>query len=173
MHRLILLPLFSLVLSSLASSALDQLHIQNLLSDFALISDSGSLSGKPDFSGFDRVFTGNVTFDFGLPTGVIHGLANVEDIFRKNLPPGTITQNAVSTERITLVSAKTATAVSYDVDTYFGTGNLTGQIAVLYIRFDDTLVKTKLPGNGGWRIATRINKYFVRLRCFCFVLDRL
>ncbi|MCJ1465948.1 hypothetical protein MMC07_004567 [Pseudocyphellaria aurata] len=149
-------------LPSRSSPALDLLHIQNVLSQYALIVDSGSFSGVPDFSALDQVFTRNVTIDIGQTPGVVRGLANVETLFRTNTPPGTITQNAVSTEYISLDSATTATAVSYDTITTFGTGNLTGQVVTLYTRFDNTLVKTKLPGNGGWRIAIRIVKYFVR-----------
>lgn len=60
---LLKLSLFSFVLPSLGSSA-DILYIQKSVSDFTLISDSGSISGVPDFSTFDKVFTNNATFDF-------------------------------------------------------------------------------------------------------------
>ncbi|MCJ1271143.1 hypothetical protein MMC22_011042 [Lobaria immixta] len=161
------LSLFSLALPSLGSPE-DILYIQKSLSDFAIISDSGSISGVPDFSTFNKVFTNNVTFDFQTAPGIVRGLANLETVFRANIPPGTVTQNAVSTESISLSnfdeqgSASGATALSYLTTTYFGQGNLTGQIVALYVKFEDTLVKTKLQGNGGWRIATRISKYFVR-----------
>lgn len=165
MHLPLLL-ILSFAILSLGSPA-DILYIQKCLSDFAIISDSGSLSGVPDFSTFNQVFTNNITLDFGAPPGVIHGLANVEAVFTKNIPPGTITQNAVTTQSISLSgfdvqgSASGATALSYLTLTYFGQGNLTGQIVALYVRFEDTLVKTNLRENGGWRISTRISKYFV------------
>lgn len=165
---LLKLSLFSFVLPSFGSPA-DILYIQKSLSDFALISDSGSISGVPDFSTFDKVFTNNATFDFDSPLGVVRGLANVETAFKRNLPPGTVTQNAVSTESILLSgfddqgSARRATALSYLTTTFLGQGNLTGEIVTLYVRFEDTLVKTNLQGNGGWRITSRITKYFVRL----------
>lgn len=174
MHLLpLLLSLFSL---SLASPA-DILYIQKSLADFALIADSGSLSGVPDFSAFDQVLARNVSFDFGAQPGVVRGLANVETVFRRNLPPGTITQNAVTTQSVALAgfdeqgAASKATAVSYLTNTYFGQGNLTGQVVTLYVRLDDTLVKTELPGNGGWRITTRISRYFVRWCFFFFFLN--
>lgn len=163
---LLLLSLFSLTLLSCGSPT-DVLNIQKTFSDFGLISDSGSFSGVPDFSTFNKVFTNNVTFDFEGPPGVVRGLANLEAIFRRNIPPGTVTQNAVTTESISLSgfdeqgSASAATALSYLTNTYFGQGNLTGQIVTSYIRFEDTLVKTNQQGNGGWRIKTRITKYFV------------
>lgn len=165
----LILSLFSIVLPSLGSPV-DELYILKVLSDYAVIADSGSFTGIPDFSIFNRVFTGNVSFDFGYgpQLGVVRGLANVETIFRKNVPPGTVTQNAVSTESISLSgfddqgSASAATAVSYNTLTYFGQGDLKGQIYALYTRFDDTLVKTELAGNGGWRIAIRVSRYFVR-----------
>lgn len=169
MHLLLLLvfSVLSLAPASLGSPA-EILYIQKSLSDFGIISDSGSFSGVPDFSTFNKVFTNNVTFDFEGPPGVIRGLANVETVFRNNIPPGTVTQNAVTTESISLSdfddqgSAKGATALSYLTNTYFGRGNLTGQIVTSYIRFEDILVKTDQQGNGGWRIDTRITKYFVR-----------
>lgn len=164
---LILHFLFSLAIPCLGSTA-DILNISKVLSDFGIISDSGSFSGVPDFSTFNTVFTNNVTFDFQVAPGVVRGLANVEAVFKKNIPPGTVTQNVVSTESILLSDsndhrpASKATALSYLTNTYFGQGNLTGQIVTLYVRFEDTLVKTNQQGNGGWRIATRISKFFVR-----------
>lgn len=165
---LLLLSLFSFSLGSPA----DILYIQKCLSDFALIADSGSLTGVPDFSAFEQVLARNITLDFGAQPGIVRGLANVEAVFRRNLPPGTITQNAVSTQSVALSgfddqgSASAATALSYLTNTYFGQGNLTGQIVTLYVRLDDTLIKTKLAGNGGWRITTRITRFFVRLGVF-------
>lgn len=164
---LLILSLFSLAHQSFGSPA-DVLYIQKCLSDYTLIANSGSLSGVPDFSPFNKIFTNNVTFDVGPPYGFIRGLANVEALFKNNLPPGTVTQTAVTTQSISLSdfddqgSASEATALSYYIDTYFGQGNLTGQIFTLYYRYEDTLVKTNLQGNGGWRITTRIMRYFVR-----------
>lgn len=163
---LLILSLFSLAIPSFGSPA-DILNIQKSLSDYAFISDSGSISGVPDFSTFNKVFTNNVTFFFDPSPGLVRGLANVETVFRTNVPPGTVTQNVVTTESISLSpfdeqeSASEATALSYLTTTYFGQGNLTGQIVVLYVRVEDTLVKTKLKGNGGWRISNRITKLFV------------
>lgn len=168
MHfSLLLIPSFlSLALPSLGASP-DNDYIRNCLADFAFIADSGSLSGVPQFSRFHEVFTKNITFDFGSLPGVVRGLANVENVYVKNFPPGTVTQNAVTTERISLSefddqgSASRATALSYITSSYFGQGNLTGQRVALYVRLQDTLLKTKLEGNGGWRIDTRIARYFV------------
>lgn len=154
------LSLFSLVLPSLGSPA-DVLYVEKVLSDYALITDSGS------FSTLNSVFTTNLTFDFGGPPGIVKGLVNLEAEFTRIFPPGTISQTAVSTKSISLSdfddqgSASQATTLSYITETFFGKGNLTGQIVAVYARFEDTLIKTKLRGNDGWRIATRINKYFV------------
>ncbi|MCJ1467825.1 hypothetical protein MMC07_006450, partial [Pseudocyphellaria aurata] len=164
--RLLIPSLFSLALPSLGSSP-DNDYIRNVLADFVFVADSGSLTGRPKFSDFDKVLTPNVTFDFGIsPPGVVRGLANVVNDFVQSNPPGTVTQNAVTTERISLSefddqgSASRATAKSYITSTYFGQGNLTGQSVALYVQLQDTLIKTKLQGNGGWRIDTRIARYF-------------
>lgn len=161
------LTLFSLALLSLGSPT-DILYIQKCLSDYAFIADSGSFTGVPDFSTLGNVFTHNATYDFGGPPGLLRGLADIEASFKVIFPPGTISQNKVTTKSISLSgfddqgSASEATALSYDTNTFFGQGNLTGQIVTSYARFSDKLVKTNLLGNGGWRITTRVTSRFVR-----------
>lgn len=183
MNLPLLLILFLLSLALLSFGCPDDiLNIRKVLADYALTVDSGSISGKPDFSTFDKVFTNNVSFVFSgkISPDCVQGLANLETVFTKNVPPGTITQNVVTTESITLMgemgeSASQARATSYLTNTYFGQGRLTGQIATMYMKVTDSLVKTKLQGNGGWRILLRINQNIVRrlfsiLRCIKFML---
>ena len=175
---LLILFLLSLALPSFGSPD-DILNIRKVLADYALTVDSGSISGKPDFSTFDKVFTNNVSFIFSGQSSpdCVRGLAKLETVFTKNYPPGTITQNVVTTESITLMgeSASQAEATSYLTNTYFGQGHLTGQIATMYLKVTDSLVKTKLQGNGGWRIHLRIDQNIVRrlfsiLRCIQLML---
>lgn len=165
--RLLLLSLLSLTYLCLASPA-GNLYVQKTLADYAFILDSGSLSGVQEFSSFDKVFTSDITFDFGSPIGIVQGLANVESTFRRQFPPGTVTQNVVTTESISQSkfddqgSAFAAEARSYLTVTYFGQGHLTGQILTFYGRFEDTLIRTELQGNAGWRITNRTARFFVR-----------
>lgn len=161
MHPPILftLSLFSLALSSLGSPA-DTLDIQKTLSDYAFVLNSGSFSGA--FSPLSSVFTDKITFDFGGQIGIIRGLPKLEVIFKKNFPHGTVMQHAQTTQSISVLSASSAKASSYFTATYFGQNHLSGQTLAFYGVFLDTLVKTSLRGNGGWRIINRNLTLFVR-----------
>lgn len=117
--------LLPLALSSPGSPA-DTLDIQKTLSDYAFVLNSGSFSG--DFSLLSSVFTDNITFDFGGQIGVIRGLSELEAIFKKNFPCGTVMQHAQTTESISVLSASSAKASSYFTATYFGQNHLSRQI---------------------------------------------
>ncbi|MCJ1424543.1 hypothetical protein MMC29_002431 [Sticta canariensis] len=150
---LFILSLFSLALASLGGAD----DIQEVLAVYGLITDNG-----PPYS-LKPVFTNNVTLDiFAEPGVLIQGIAKAELLLTKNLPNGTITQNAITTLSISLSDdAGTATSVSYDTITYFGRGNLTGQTATLYVKFEDKLIQTNQTGNDGWRIYKRKEITFV------------
>lgn len=148
------------------SSPNDYQYIENVGSQYSILID------KLNWSALDTVFTSNATFDFSLPNiPVLHGLPAIEKTLAALAPPGTVSQHTVSTLSISLSGSDRknesagvyrAEALSYTVATYFGTGNLTGQILTFYGKFDDKFVKTSLPGNGGWRIDDRVLSLFVR-----------
>ncbi|MCJ1470567.1 hypothetical protein MMC07_009213 [Pseudocyphellaria aurata] len=143
----------------------DYQNIEKVASQYSIIID------KLDFSALDTVFASNATFNFNNPkVPLLHGIEAIEKTLAALAPPGTVSQHTVSTHSIDLFGANgktdgggasTARALSYTVATYFGTGNLTGQVLTYYGKFDDTLVKTSLPENGGWRIDTRTLGFFV------------
>lgn len=151
----------------------DYQNIERVASQYSVLLDT------LNFSALDTVFTSNATFNFNNPkVPLLHGIAAIEKTLAALAPPGTVSQHTVDTHIIDLFgktdggAAQTAQALSYTVATYFGTGNLTGQVLTYYGKFDDTLVKTSLPGSGGWRIDHRELGFFVSFKslflCFCF-----
>lgn len=160
---LFILSVFSLALPSLG----DRDDIEEVLADYGIIADNG-----PPYS-LNRVFTNNVILDIHAEPGVlIRGLAQAELLLTKNLPNGTITFNAITTLSISLLDgASTATSLSYDTITYFGRGNLTGQTATLYVKYQDKLRRTNQTGNDGWRIYNR-KEIFVVCQLSFFTPDR-
>lgn len=110
------------------------------------------------------IFSGKT---LGVPDA--NGVKAIEAAGVALFPNGTVSQDAVTTQTITLAhpldklhGVQGATAIIYLTTTYFGTGNLTGQIGTLYSRLDDTYVKTSGSGFGGWRVEKRILELFVR-----------
>lgn len=157
-----ILSLFSLVLPSLGDRLeADYLRIGGALADYCIIVDSGSRTG--DYSALDQFFTPNATFDFGAGVGAVQPLTEVIATFTKTFKKNIITQNAVTTESISVSNdTRSATAISYLTETFFGQGNLSDHIDAVYARLDDNLVKTNQTGNGGWRSRYRKTTYFVR-----------
>lgn len=158
--------LFVLASPSLGSPD-DYQNIQNVGAQYCILID------KLNWSALDTVFTSNATFDFSNPkVPLLHGIQAIEKTLAALAPPGTVSQHTVSTQHITLsgsdrktdgATAYTAQALSYTIATYFGTGNLTGQILTFYGEFDDTFVKTSLPGSDGWRVDTRVLRFLVSI----------
>lgn len=152
----------------------DYQNIEKVAAQYSILID------RLNFAALDTVFTSNATFNFHNPkVPLLHGIEAIERTLAALAPPGTVSQHTVSTHSISLSgsdrktdggAASTAQALSYTVATYFGTGNLTGQILTYYGKFDDTLVKTSLPGNGGWRIDTRDLGFFVSVQLFFFIV---
>ena len=165
-----LLFLFS---SPSAGSPDDYQNIEKVASQYSILLDT------LNFSALGTVFTNNATFDFHNPkVPILHGIEAIKKTLAALAPPGTVSQHTVSTHSISLSGsdpktdggAHRAQALSYTVATYFGTGNLTGQVLTYYGKFNDTLVKTSLPENGGWRIEYRELGFFVSLNPLLFRL---
>lgn len=149
--------------SSLGFTA-DIYYIETLIADSTIFLDTHN------FSAFAGIYTKNLFFgapSLGLPTlnSSEQLIAQAYKLFPK---PSIVLQNAITTQRITLVGPTDesyeftkAKAITYLTTTFFGSGNLTGQIAAIYSRLDDTLVKSCVPGYGGWKVGARILSAFV------------
>lgn len=143
----------------------DVYYIETITADSVLFLDTFQF--KPFFD----IYTKDLVF--GAPTLNLPTVNSSEQLVAeaiKLFPPSAkvVLQDAITTQRITPVGPTNkdyafakAKAVTYLTTTFFGTGNLTGQIAAIYSRLDDTLVKTDLPGYGGWRITERLLFAFV------------
>ena len=120
MQLLLLLPLFFFSLA--LGSPSDVLYIKKLNADVAQASDNKA------FSEFETFFTKNVTYNIGVAGEPnVYGLDNLKAKLTEILPPGSITQQAVNTQSITLLppfdeqgAAGTATSVVYSVITFIG-----------------------------------------------------
>lgn len=141
----------------------DVYYIETVIADSILFLDTFK------FNAFAGVYTKNLLFEspgLGLPT--VNSSEQLIAQAYKLFPPGIVLQNAITTQRIAFANSTgedytftEAKAIIYLTSTVFGIGNLTGQVVIVYSRLDDTLVKTSLPGYGGWRISIRSQSAFV------------
>ncbi|MCJ1462888.1 hypothetical protein MMC07_001492 [Pseudocyphellaria aurata] len=134
----------------------DDLYIKKLTADEVQTLDAKDYSKLADF------FTKNATYNSGIPP-TVYGIDSIIAVLATILPPEVITQNAISTESITLLppfdeqgAASAATGVVYITVAYIGQGNLTGQAFVFFAKFEDKYVKTEdFAHHGGWKISER------------------
>lgn len=175
------LPLFLLFVYSPFSFGFttDVYYIETLIADFAIALDTAK------YEVWENNFTKNVTFQFPgydkIPTSndVESVIASARTVF----PDPYILQTALTTQRITPIGPTNedyafakAEAITYLTSTFLGTGNLKGQSAIIYSRFEDTFVKTKLPLYGGWRINARALRAIVsttRFSCSRFQVSSI
>ena len=159
-----LLLLVSLFLFSLAlGSPADVLYIEKLSAD-----EAQSLDSK-EFAGLANIFTRNATYSPGPVTYNIYGIDAIEARLSSFFPPGTNSQNAISTSSITLLApfdeqgaAGTATGVVYTTVSYIGKGDLAGQVYAIFAKYEDKYVKTgESTRYGGWKISERFFVPFV------------
>lgn len=146
----------------------DVFYIETVIADSVIFLDTYN------FKAFAGVYTKEITFgapSLNLPT--LNSSQQLIDQAYKLFTPSVVLQNAITTQRIAFVGPTDedyaftkAKAITYLTTTFFGTGNLTGQIAAIYSRLDDSLVKTSLPEYGGWRVSVRILSAFVRFSLF-------
>lgn len=161
MQLLLLLPLIVFPLA--LGSPSDVLYIKKLTADAAQ-----SLDTK-DFAKVVNFFTNNVIYKRGGSSPIINGTHSVEAALAETHPPEVITQTAINTESIILLppfdeqgAAGSARGVVYVTASYIGQGNLTGQAAVYFAKFEDEYVKTgNIASYGGWRISRRFFINFV------------
>lgn len=143
----------------------DVYYLETIIADSVIFLDTFK------FNFFADIYTKDLVF--GAPSLNLPTVNSSQQLTAEALilfPPSVkvVLQNAITTQRITPVgptnadySFAKATVITYLTTTFFGTGNLTGQIAAIYSRLDDIAVKTELPGYGGWRVSKRILSAFV------------
>lgn len=136
----------------------DVYYIETLIANTVIFLD------ELRFDAFAGLYTKDLVF--GAPSLGLPGTNSSQQLIdeaKKLFPAHFVLQNAITTQRISFVDCTDqdykftkAKAVTYLTTTFFGSGNLTGQIAAIYSRLDDNLTKTSLPGYGGWRVSVRI-----------------
>lgn len=172
----------SLVLTLLSVSLVlavnieDKSNIEDLTAAFNFITDSKK------FSDFDQVLTQDVTYDPGdkVPVqGIPATIARLSDI----IPNTTTSYFSLGTQLITFLppfidikgekekeGSNLAESVSYSTFVGFGSGNLTGDYFILFVKFvDKEIVRTSEPGFGGWRFRNRKFELVVGFSLFNFL----
>lgn len=88
-----------------------------------------------DYALLDSIFTPDAVANFATPAGFIDGLSAIKTELQTALM-GTVSQHTLSTHMISVAGgqATTASATTYLQGTFFGQGNLTGQIQTTYGR---------------------------------------
>lgn len=155
MRLAILTILCSLFAFVLAINLEDKSNIENLSAAFNLI-----LDGK-NFPDLGQVLSPDVTYDAG--TGPVQGLPAAIDILSKALPSKSPTYSTLGTQLIKFLPpfdkdkrSNFAEAVTYSTIVNFGSGNLTGEVFIVFAKYEDKeIVRTKQPGFGGWRFKNR------------------
>lgn len=159
MRLQILTLLCSLFAFVLATDKLeDESNIKALHNVFNFIFD------RKQFNELGGIFTTDVTYDPGPVQGLrpVQGLPNV--IFTlSTFPNTTTTYTILSTQLIKFRPpfdkegrSNLAESVSYSTFVNFGSGNLTGEVFIIFAKYvDKEIVKTNEPGFGGWRFRNR------------------
>lgn len=122
---------------------------------------------KKDFASFSKVFTKNATYNAGEGPNV-YGIPSIQKVLA-NIVKDVPSQSALSTTSINLLppydeqgSASAAEAEIYTTDTFFGRGDLSGQVLVFFAKYVDKYEKTAdVATYGGWRISQRFFVSFV------------
>ena len=127
------LTLLSVILSSLSVDGLP-LSLQTSLAIVEIEQTLNRFSRSVDthnYSILDTVFTDDAIANFADGTE-LYGLTTIKSALQTGLV-GMISQHALSTQQVEVNSAlQQASAVSYLQGTFFGQGNLTGQIYTTY-----------------------------------------
>lgn len=134
------------VQSSLNPQVAAIVSIQQTLALFPIAVDT------KNYDLFSSVFTPNVSANFSMPGSQnIHGIPMLTASLSKGLA-GLVSQHSLSTLSVNFSSPTVATSVQYLVGTFFGQGNLTGQVSSNYGNYVDTLL---LQDDGSWLVSKR------------------
>lgn len=147
--------LCSLFAFVLAVNVKDGSNIEDITSAFNLIID------EKKFSELGKVLSPDVTYDAG--TGPVQGLPAAIDVLSKVIPNTTTSYSSAGTQLIKFLPpfdkagrSNLAESISYTTITSFGSGNLTGEVFIIFARYvDKEIVRTNQPGFGGWRFKNR------------------
>lgn len=146
----------------------DIFYIETVIADSVLFVDTGNFKAFADVYTKDLIFNGT---SLGFP--VLNNSQLLITATIELFPTHYVLQDAITLQRIYFdgctdkdYTFTKASAITYLTSTFFGSGNLTGQVAVIYLRVDDKLVKTSQPVYGGWRIFERTLSAFVSLPLF-------
>lgn len=150
---------FSILLSVLVASVCSskEYHrtedfeaIRQLTNSYALAVDSKNSSALANS------FTPNAVFSLSAPPVSANGSTAIA-AFILGTEGNKTSQHAVSTQTIRFTGKGTASAVTYFTATFFGQGDLAGQIAQSFGKYEDELSATPL----GWRIQKKKLVFFV------------
>lgn len=155
MRLAILTFVFSLFICVIADNLEDKSNIEDITAAFNLLTD-----GKK-YSELGKVLSPDVTYDPG--DGPVQGLPATIDTLSKIIPSTTTTYFTLGTQLIKFLPpsdkdkrSNFAESVSYSTFVSFGSGNLTGEFFILFVRYvDKEIVRTRQPGFGGWRFKNR------------------
>ena len=156
MRLQILILLSSLFVFVLATGSLeDKSNIEDVLAAYDLTIDAKK------FNELGQTLDRNVIYDAG--DGPFQGLDHTIALLSKLIPPGIVSYASLGTKLIKFLPpfdkggrSSSAEAISYTTFSFFGSGNSTGEILILFTKFvDKEIVKTNEPGFGGWRIKNR------------------
>ena len=165
MRLQILAFLSSLFVFVLATGSLeDKSHIEDVLAAFDFTIDAKK------FNELGKTLDRNVIYDQG-EGPPIQGLSLTTDALSNIILPSTISFTSLGTKLIKFRPpfdkngrSNSAEAISYSTFSFFGSGNSTGEILILFVKFvDKEIVKTNEPGFGGWRIKNRKTELVVSL----------
>ncbi|KAJ5514504.1 hypothetical protein N7463_004056 [Penicillium fimorum] len=109
-----------------------------------------AIDGK-DFSALSKVFTADAVANYSAPLNVLTPLENIQSVLGTSLGCVT-TQHMYGTQRIDVLSPKTAKSVTYYRAAHFGTGDKANDVAYAYGQYQDNW---QLQSTGAWRIVHR------------------
>lgn len=158
----------------------DKSDIEDLTTTFNLLLD------EKKFSDLDKVFSPDVIYNPGpdpATTSPIQGLSATIGVISRVIPTTTASFFTLGTRLITFLPpfdkrgcSDFAKSVTYGTFMGFGSGNLTGEYYIILAKYvDKEIVRTKLPGFGGWRIKNREIELLVSFPplFFFFLLQRV
>lgn len=161
---LLSLSLFLIYIPSSLGFTTDVYYIETVITDNFLFLDYHEIDR------FAEVVTKNINLASNVGIPPTNGSQAYIAAIKKLFPATLVLQNAITTQRIAFVGPTDenyaftkAKVLTYVTTTLFGSGNLAGQIFTSYVEIDDVLVKTSLPGYGGWRVSDRFIKAIVSL----------
>lgn len=130
------------------ASPSDHESIRNTIALYCIALD------QKDWKLLEETFTPDAKFEYPEPLGCFQGVSALQEKVASKID-NLLTQHALTTQRITLVSDKSALAVTYVTGSHFGTGVNEHKGFTILASYEDELVKDEFDGIQGWRIISR------------------